>query len=167
MNLQSITNEQLVEAYGTHHDGIYVYNGKKTVGFITDLRIAYGRKQKTRTKQKEYSNRINEKRRDAMPEAVEEMKQFLESHLAKYDAEVFINITQPNVHINGHKCYIIVDPIYQKHSIGIMHASMNYDEMAAELPGYNVQPNSSRNHILVRSIERDLLLEIILQLCKK
>lgn len=36
--LNLITTERLVQKYGTHHDGIYIWNGEKRIGFISDLR---------------------------------------------------------------------------------------------------------------------------------
>ncbi|MGZ7278213.1 transcription termination factor Alc, partial [Streptococcus pyogenes] len=65
-----------------------------------------------------------------MPEAVEEMRSFLDNHLTKYGAEVMINISQPNVHVNGCKCYIIVDPIYGKHRLGVSNPRLSASEMA-------------------------------------
>lgn len=166
MNMQLITNEMLVAEYGDRHDGIYIYKGSRTVGFISDLRTAYAKNNKKRKKQKEYSNKVAEARREAMPEAVEEMKDFLENQLSKYDAEVFINISQPNVHLNGHKCYITVDPVYGKHRLGIIHASMNSSEMAEEVDTiYKLSPCDSDRQILINSIEKDAIVETIIKLC--
>ncbi|AWD90387.1 inhibitor of host transcription [Erwinia phage Cronus] len=166
MNMQLITNEMLVEKYGDRHDGICVFNGGKTVGFLTDLRTAFAKDQKKRRKQKDYTDRVTEARRDAMPEAVNEMKEYLENQLAKYDADVFINLTQPNVHLNGHKLYITVDPIYGKHRLGIMHASMSSSELAEEVDTcYRISYSDSPRHILINGIEKDAIVETIIKLC--
>lgn len=164
MNMQLITNEMLVEKYGDRHDGICVYNGGKTVGYLTDLRIAFAKDQKKRKKQKEYNNQTTEKRRELMGYAVEEMKQYLETHLCKYGAEVMINISQPNVHLNGHKCYITVEPIYGAHRLGIQHASMTADEMANEVE-FKISASDAPHHILMNGLTPDDIVETIIKLC--
>lgn len=166
MNMQLITNEMLVAKYGDRHDGISIYKGSKRVGYITDLRTAFAKDNKKRKAQKEYSNKVAEARREAMPEAVEEMKDFLENQLSKHGADVFINISQPNVHLNGHKCYITVDPVYGKHRLGIIHASMDSSEMAEEVDSlYKLSPCDFDRQILINSIERDAIVETIIKLC--
>lgn len=166
MDLQQITNETVVAAFGDRHDGIWVYKGLKKVGYLSDLRTALSRSASKRSKQKEYNDRISEERREKMPEAVQEMKTFLESYLANTGAEIFINISQPNVHINGHKCYIIVDPIYEKHQLGIMHKNMTYDDMASEIPSFSCSSSTSRNHILFRGLSSDDIINTIFKLCR-
>ena len=98
--MQLISNEMIVDVYGDRHDGIYVYKGSKNVGFLTDLRKKLASDNKLKTKQKEYRNKKSEERKEALHESVPEMVDFLKNHLVKYDAEVFINQTQPNVHIS-------------------------------------------------------------------
>ncbi len=166
MDMQSITNEMIVIKYGDRHDGIQVYKGNRRVGYLTDLRRDMFNAKKSRTKQKEYNNKAAEARREAMPEAVEEMKDFLENQLSKYGAEVFINISQPNVHLNGNKCYITVDPVHGKHRLGIIHVSMDSSEMAEEVDTlYKLSPCVSDRQILINSIERDAIVETIIKLC--
>ncbi|ANM46492.1 inhibitor of host transcription [Morganella phage vB_MmoM_MP1] len=164
--ISQITNEMVVAKYGDNTDGIFVYKNGRSVGYLTDLRIAYHKKVRTNKKQKEYSNRINERRKEEMPDLVEATKEFLENHLAKYDANVFVNISQPNVHMNGNKCYIICDPIGQKFQLGIYHTTYDYNYMSDEFPGIKCSPSSSSHHILFRGLERDDILEIIKKLCK-
>ncbi|ANA49564.1 inhibitor of host transcription [Salmonella phage vB_SnwM_CGG4-1] len=166
MNLQLITNEALVEKYGTHHDGISVFKGSRRVGYLTDLRKAFAADQKKRKKQKEYNNKVTEARQEAMPEAVEEMKNFLENQLTKYGAEVIINITQPNVLINDCKCYITVDPIYGKHRLGIHNPYMDSSEMADEIQGFKVSQSDAPNHVLWNGLSQDDIVEVIVKLCK-
>lgn len=165
MDMQAISNDQIVEHFGDRHDGIFVYKGLKTVGYLTDLRIALSRKASLKLKQKEYSNKVNEERNEKMPEAVEEMREFLDNNLSKFGCEVFVNITQPNVHVNGCKCYIIVDPIRGKHQLGIMHRELSYDLMAAEIPGFSCSNTNSTRHILFRGMSKDDLIETIKKIC--
>ncbi|QQG32164.1 inhibitor of host transcription [Citrobacter phage CkP1] len=167
MNLQLITNEMLVEKYGDRHDGISIYKGSRRVGYLTDLRISYAKESKKKVKQKEYNTKATEARRDAMPEAVNEMKVFLENHLSKFNAEVFINETQPNVHINDCKCYIIVDPIYGKHRLGIQHSSLDANDMASLVDEFPISSSTAKHHVLWNSLSRDDIVEVIIKLCSK
>lgn len=167
MNMQLITNEMIVNAFGDRHDGIQVFKNNKSVGFLTDLRVTLARNFKKKLKQKEYSNRVAEARRDAMPDAVQEMLEFLENQLSKYDARVFINETQPNVHINDCKCYIIVDPIYGKHRLGIYNPNKEASEMAEEVEQcFKISSSDALHHILINSMSRDDIVEAIVKLCK-
>lgn len=166
MDLQLITNDMVVASFGDRHDGLSVWKGTKRVGYLSDLRAALGRNKSKSLKQKEYNNRVSEERREKLPEAVQEMKSFLESYLSNTDAVVFINISQPNVHINGHKCYIIVDPIYEKHQLGIMHKELTYDDMASLIPSFSCSSSTSRNHILFRGLSSDDIINTIFKLCR-
>ncbi|BBC78293.1 inhibitor of host transcription [Escherichia phage EcS1] len=166
MNMQLITNEMVMAQYGDRHDGISIFKGSKTIGYITDLRIAMARNLSKRKKQKEYNNKVTEARRDAMPDAVEEMKSFLENQLGKYGAEVFINISQPNVHLSGNKCYIIVDPIYGNHRLGIQHSRLTADEMASMVETcFKISASDSPHHILINNMTQDDIFETIVKLC--
>lgn len=169
MNMQTISNDAVVAQYGTHHDGIFIYDGTKKVGFITDLRRNIASNQKTKAAQKKYSTRKTEERREAMPAAVEEMLEFLSNQLSKLGAEVFINISQPNVHLNGHKIYVICDPLTNTYNrLGIQHKEMTACEMAEEIgASYKVQTDSSPKHILVNNLSRDDIVEVIKKLCSK
>lgn len=167
MHLSQITNEMVVEKYGDSTDGIFVYKNGKSVGYLTDLRIAYHKNHKTRKAQKEYNNKTTERSRELMPEFVKETCEFLDNHLSKLGANVFINITQPNVHLNGNKCYVICNPISQKFQLGVYHKEYDYNYMAEEFPGTICSSSpTAEHHILFRSLERDDLLEIIKKLCK-
>lgn len=162
----NISVNEVVKKYGTHTDGISVYKNRAKIGYITDLRLAMARDISKNKKQKEYRNKVCEQRREAMPEAVIEMKEFLDNQLGKFEAEIFINITQPNVHLNGHKCYIVVDPIYNKHRLGILHKTMDsYDMIESLGSNYRFSECETRNHILINSIERDDIIEVIKKIC--
>ncbi|UVD32625.1 hypothetical protein ENTB43_204 [Enterobacter phage Entb_43] len=167
--LNLITAEELVEIYeGTHHDGIRIFKNSRPLGYITDLRVAYSRDQKRQKARKEYSNRVNEERAEKMPEAVEEMRSFLDNHLAKYGAEVMINISQPNVHVNGCKCYIIVDPIYGKHRLGVSNPRLSASEMAEMVdPCFKIQNSPAEHHILINGLSQDDIVQAIIKLCSK
>ena len=167
MNLQLITNEMLVNKFGDRHDGISIYKGERRVGYLTDLRQTFAKEGRKKTKQKEYNTKATEARKEAMPEAVGAMKLFLESHLTKHGAEVFINETQPNVHINGSKCYIVVDPIYGKHRLGISHSELDSNDMAAMIDEFPISNSSARRHVLWNSLSQDDIVEVIVKLCSK
>lgn len=164
-----ITPEELIEIYeGTHHDGIRIFRGNRNLGYITDLRVAYSRDQKRQKARKEYTNRINEERAEKMPEAVEEMRSFLDNHLTKYGADVMINISQPNVHVNGCKCYIIVDPIYGKHRLGVSNPRRTASEMAEDVDTcFKIQASPAEHHVLINGMSADDIVQAIIKLCSK
>lgn len=167
--LNLITAEELVEIYeGTHHDDIRVFKGSRPLGYITDLRIAYSRDQKRQKARKEYTNRVNEERAEKMPAAVDEMVSFLDSHLTKFGAEVMVNISQPNVHVNGCKCYIIVDPIYGKHRLGVSNPRRSAAEMAEDVDTcFKIQNSPAEHHILINGMSQDDIVQAIIKLCSK
>lgn len=168
MDMQLISTDMLVKAYGDSTDGISIFKGSKRVGYISSLREDFSKKAKRKTVQKEFNNRRTEQSRDLMPEAVEEMKVFLENQLAKYDCEVFINQTQPNVHINGCKCYITVNPLTGKHRLGISNPNKDSSEMAEQIdPCFKISASDAPHHILANGLERDDIVEAIIQVCLK
>ncbi|WP_430517529.1 transcription termination factor Alc, partial [Escherichia coli] len=57
MDLQLITTEMVVEAYGDTTDGISVFKGNRRVGYITDLKKDLAKQVKRKTTIKEYRNR--------------------------------------------------------------------------------------------------------------
>lgn len=165
MNLQAISNEMVVAEFGDRHDGISVYKGQKRVGFISDLRLTIGRKAAAKIKQKVYSTKQTEERREAMPQAVASMVEFLSNNLP--NAEVFVNITQPNVRIDGHKFYIICDPLTDKFNrLGIVHSELSSDEVAALIDNSHKVQSESAKHVLVNGLSRDDIIEVIKKLCK-
>lgn len=165
MNLQLISNEMVVAEFGDRHDGISVYKGAKRVGFLSDLRLTLGRKAAAKIKSKAYSTKLTEERREAMPQAVDNMVEFLSNNLP--NAEVFINITQPNVHIDGHKFYVICDPLTDKFNrLGIVHSELSSDEVAALIDNSHKVQSESARHVLVNGLSRDDIIEVIKKLCK-
>lgn len=165
--LNQITAEELIQNFapGGNTDGIRIFlpNGRP-LGYITDLRVQLNRKQSARAKQKEYSNKVTEERREKMPEAVDEMVEFLTNHLP--GAKVFKNITQPNVWLNGALCYITVDPIYNQHRLGIGHPVLNSSDMADMVQGFRVSEGNSEHHILWNGLSRDDIVETIKKVCQ-
>lgn len=166
--INQITGDELVEIYeGTHHDGIRVFKGQRQIGYITDLRVAYSRDQKRQKARKEYTNRINEERAEKMPEAVNEMVDFLKNNL-RMPADVMINISQPNVHVNGCKCYIIVDPMHGKHRLGVSNPNRTASEMALDVDSsFKIQKSPAEHHILINGLSQDDIVEHIRKLCSK
>lgn len=164
-----ITAEELVEIYeGTHHDGIRVFKNSRPLGYITDLRVAYSRDVKRQKQRKEYNNRISEERAEKLPAAVEEMRLFLDSQLTKYGADVFVNISQPNVHVNDCKCYIVVDPIYGKHRLGVSNPRRTASEMAEDVETcFKIQQSPAEHHVLINGLSQDDIVEAIIKLCSK
>ncbi|WQN07485.1 transcription terminator [Escherichia phage vB-Eco-KMB23] len=166
MDLQLITTEMVVEAYGDTTDGISVFKGNRRVGYITDLKKDLAKQVKRKTTIKEYRNRRLEQARDMLPDAVEEMKVFLENQLAKYDCDVFINQTQPNVHINSCKCYIIVNPLTGKHRLGISNPNRSASDMAEDVAAcFKISKSPAEHHILINGLSQDDIIEVIKTLC--
>lgn len=166
MDLQLITTEMVVEAYGDTTDGISVFKGNRRVGYITDLKKDLAKQVKRKTTIKEYRNRRLEQARDMLPDAVEEMKVFLENQFAKYDCEVFINQTQPNVHINSCKCYIIVNPLTGKHRLGISNPNRSASDMAEDVAAcFKISKSPAEHHILINGLSQDDIIEVIKTLC--
>ncbi|WMU95662.1 hypothetical protein [Escherichia phage pEC-M719-6WT.2] len=167
MDMQLISNEMIVNEYGDRHDGIYVYKGTKKIGLMTDLRKKLASNKKLKAKQKEYRDKKSEERKEALHESVPEMVDFLKNHLVKYDAEVFINQTQPNVHINGCVCYVVVEPLTLQHRLGIKHPVLTQDDMADEVGNqFRISASDSTNHILLNGLSQDDIVEVIIKLCK-
>lgn len=165
MNMQSITNDMIVHAFGDRHDGIYVYKQNRNLGFLTDFRRKLATEMKSKVKQKEYRNKKCEERKEALHESVPEMVEFLKNNL-KLDAEVFINQTQPNVHVNGHVCYVVVEPLTLQHRLGIKHKYMSQDDMAGEVgTQFRISASDNINHILLNGLSQDDIVETIHKLC--
>lgn len=161
MNMQMITNEMIVKAYGDSTDGIQVFKGSRAVGYLTDLRVTMARNAKKKIKQKEYSTRYTEEKREAMPEAVNAMVEFLQNNLSKYDANVFINISQPNVKIDGITFYLICDPLGDKtNRLGISSPYHTSEELCVMFETYKIQCENPKT-VLINSLSRDDIIEII------
>lgn len=166
--LNQITANDLIAAFAPNGstDDIRIFNEKgRAVGYITDLRIKFDQKHRASKKQKEYNNKITEERREKMPEAVNEMVEFLSNNL---QGEAFINISQPNVKINGCTCYITVDPMYDnQHRLAIMHRELTTVEMIDMVKDFRVSSgNTSDRQVLFNGLTRDDIVETIKKVCK-
>lgn len=159
--VQSLTQEVLVSMFGDSKDWYSVLKNGKRVGSFSDLRkrvlaaqAAREAKERAKTKAKEY---YAENKDDAINDA----KKYFESEIK--NGEVFINRTQPNVHINGCKCYIICG-VYGKIRLGILHHTLTFDEMQT-ISGVKGTPNTAKNHILFDNITLDEGKDLINLLC--
>ena len=94
-------------------------------------------------------------------ENVKEMHHMLEDKIK--NGEVFINQTQPNVHINGCKCYITCGS-GGKHRLGIVHAEASFDDMQ-QLAGVKGTPSTSKKHILFNNLTFEEICNMIKLLC--
>ncbi|QPI13887.1 inhibitor of host transcription [Serratia phage 4S] len=165
--INQISVETLIEAYtngmGTT-DGIRIFkeNGRP-LGYVTDLRTKYAQAGSRERKEQERRERIKAERAEKMPEAVAEMISFLENNLK--GAEVFKNITQPNVKVNDCTCYVTVDPIDQNHRLGIMHSHLSSSEMASLIEGFSISYGNTECHILWNGLSRDDIVETINKVC--
>lgn len=169
MLMSQITIEMLVEAYGESCDGIRIFDKKgRGVGYVTDLKMKFAKDKAAQKKQKEYRDRKSEERREALEGDAPLMVEFLQNHLANLDAEIFVNQTQPNVKVNGHTCYVVVEPLTQQHRLGIKHKFMSQDEMAEEVgTQFRISASDNKNHILLNGLSQDDIVETIKKLCSK
>ncbi|ADG60122.1 inhibitor of host transcription [Acinetobacter phage Acj9] len=160
---QSLTQEVLTKMFGDSSDWYSVLKNGKRVGSFADLRKAVldkqerDRKKAKRAEEQSTLNKHNTKR------SIEDTKRFFESSIK--NGKVFINRTQPNIHINDCKCYIVCGPT-NKIRLGIMHHTKSFDEMQNEA-GIKGLPNMSKNHILFDNIDLDEAKALIDLLCGK
>lgn len=148
--VQTLTPEVLVEMFGDTSDWYSVLKNGKRVGTFADLRKQVLNEQARKGKIKLYRE-----------DNIIEMEKFLGERIK--DAEVFINRSQPNLHINGCKCYITCSHT-GKHRLGILHATMTFDDMQqlAEIKGV---PSTSNRHILFNNVDNDQIVDLINLLC--
>ena len=147
---QSLTQEVLTTLFGDSSDWYSVLKNGKRVGTFADLR-------KQVLTEQSRKNKVKIDREDN----IIEMEQFLGGRIK--NGEVFINRSQPNVHINGHKCYITCSHT-GRHRLGILHDTMTFDEMEqlAEIKGV---PSASSRHILFNNVDNDQIIDLINLLC--
>ena len=155
--MHQLTPDVLVEIFGDSKDWMSVLKNGKRVGTFSELRKrvldAQARKDKDESRKVLAAIMKNDN--------IAEAKKYFESNIK--NAEVFINQTQPNVHLNGSKCYIICGST-EKVRLGIMHAEMTFDEMQ-NATGLEGKPNSSKRHILFDNLTHEEARDIILTLC--
>ena len=159
--LHELTTEVLVEMFGDSSDWYSVLKNGKRVGSFSDLRKAIIKRQEkeaSKLKQKREQSELN---KSNTVRSTSDAKRFFESELK--NAEVFINRTQPNIHVNNCKCYIVCGPT-DKVRLGIKHHTKTFDDMLQEasIPGL---PNADPNHILFDNLSLDDAKDLIKLLC--
>lgn len=155
--VHTLTPEVLVTIYGDSSDWCSVFKNGKRVGYFSDLRKDYLKKQALKDQAEKRKFHAELMKDDSIKSA----KKFFEENLK--DAHVFINETQPNVHINGSKCYIICGPT-SKVRLSLLHSELSFDEMI-NLTGRDAKPSTSKRQALWDNLEYEEALEIITTLC--
>lgn len=156
-----LTAEVLTKMFGDSCDWYSVLKNGKRVGTFSELRgkvlkaqAAAELKEKQKVAQS-IQNKVDTK------VSIKLAKEYFETEFKS--AEVFINRTQPNIHINGCKCYIICGPT-KKIRLGIMHHTKTFDEMIQEA-GLEGTPNMSKNHVLFDRLTLEDAKDLIKLLC--
>lgn len=156
-----LTSEILTKMFGDSCDWYSVLKNGKRVGSFSDLRKIVIKKQEDelkKAKRKSDQNILNQKN---TLKSISDAKRFFESEFK--DSDVFINRTQPNLIVNGSRCYIICGPT-DKIRLGILHKSKTFDDMLQE-SGVEGLPNASKNHILFDGLTLEDAKSLIKQLC--
>ena len=148
--MQSLTPEVLTTLFGDSSDWYSVHKNGKRVGSFSDLRKKVLDEQARQSKTKILRE-----------DNILEMEKFLGERIK--NGEVFINRSQPNLHINGCKCYITCSHT-GRHRLGILHATMTFDEMQQLAETIGV-PSVSNRHILFNNVDNDQIIELISLLC--
>lgn len=157
--VHTLTPEVLTEMFGDSSDWYSVLKNGKRVGSFADLRkrVLTAQAQKDKAERAKLLAALNK------DDHIREARMFFESEIK--NGEVFINQSQPNVHINGCKCYIICGNGYAIR-LGILHATMSFDEMQ-QMAGRKGKPNKAKNHILFDNITLEEGKDLINLLCGK
>ncbi len=155
----TLTAEVLTEIYGDSADWCSVFKNGKRVGYFADLRKEYLKTQALCDKKEKQKFHADLLKNDSIKDA----KKYFEENIK--NGEVFINRTQPNVHINGCKCYIICGPT-EYIQLGIMHSELTFDEMQ-QIAGIEGRPSTSKRHILFDALKYDQARDLINLLCGK
>ena len=156
-----LTTEVLVKMFGDTADWYSILKNGRRVGTISDLRAAVLKRQEQEVKKLKQSKAQSELNKSNTVRSISDAKRFFETELK--NAEVFINRTQPNVHINNCKCYIVCGPT-SKVRLGVKHHTKTFDDMLQEaaIPGL---PNADPNHILFDNLSLDDAKDLIKLLC--
>lgn len=157
--VHTLTAEVLTEMFGDTSDWYSVLKNGKRVGSFADLRkrVLTAQAQKDKAERAKLLGALNK------DDHIREAKMFFEREIK--NGEVFINQTQPNVHINDCKCYIICGSAATIR-LGVLHASMSFDDMQ-QLAGRPGRPSKAKNHILFDNITLDEAKDLINLLCGK
>lgn len=156
---ETLTPDVLVQLFGDSKDWCSVFKNGSRVGYFQDLRKQVLKKQALNDKneKKKFHDQIMKNTN------IKEAKKFFEDRIK--NGEVFINETQPNIHINGSKVYIICGNT-PKIRMSITHKELEFDDMQiiTERKG---TPSTSKNHILFDALDLEEAAEIITTLCGK
>lgn len=159
---QSLTAEVLTEMFGDSCDWYSVLKNGKRVGTFSDLRKQVLHKQTLADKaeKKKFHDQILKQK------TIKETFEYLVKH-APENAEVFMNETQPNIHMNGNKIYIICGPV-ERVRMSITHKSLTFDEMQLLIDhlGHSVRTNkTAKTHISFDGVLAEQVFEILQILC--
>lgn len=157
--VQSLTPDVLVEMFGDSQDWYSVLKDGKRVGSFSDLRKLVLKKQQLA----DVAERKKLMASLAKDDNIREAKKFFEGRIK--NGEVFINESQPNVHINDCKVYIICGSA-AKIRMGIMHKDMTFDEMQ-QLSGREGKAGTSKRHILFDGLTLEDAVDLIDLICGK
>lgn len=157
--VQSLTPDVLVQIFGDSKDWCSVFKKGVRVGTFSELRGKVLKKQALADSAEKRKFHAALMKNDV----IKETKEFFGKEFK--NAEVFINRTQPNIHLNGHKCYIICGS-GQAVRLGIHHAELTFDEMV-QLSGREAKPNTNPNHALFSNLTLEDAKALINTLCGK
>lgn len=159
--MHELTSDVLTQLFGDSSDWCSVFKNGKRVGTFAELRAKVIASQKRADHKAKQLAAQSILRKDETKQSVKNAKEYFETEFK--DANVFINRTQPNIHINGCKCYIICGPT-TKVRLGIMHHTKTFDDMIQEA-GIEGTPNESKNHVLFDRLTLEDAKDLIKKLC--
>lgn len=158
----TLTAPVLTEMFGDDCDWYSVLKNGKRVGTFSELRAKVLHKQQLEDKaeRKKFHDKIMKQK------TIKETFDYLEQNAPK-NANVFMNQTQPNIHMNGHKVYVVCGPV-EKVRMSITHKSLSFDEMQLMIEhlGYSVRSNkSAKTHISFDGVMPEQIFGILNILC--
>lgn len=157
--VHSLTPDVLVEMFGDSQDWYSVLKDGKRVGSFSDLRKKVLKKQELQDKAERQRFLAGLNKDDNIREA----KKYFEGRIK--NGEVFINETQPNIHINDCKVYIICGSS-PKIRMGILHNEMTFDDMQ-QISGLEGKPTTCNRHILFDGLTLEDAADLIDLICGK
>ncbi|AZU98633.1 hypothetical protein [Acinetobacter phage AbTZA1] len=151
--VHTLTEDVLVEMFGDSKDWCSVFKDGKRVGYFADLRKEVLKRQTLADKKerKKFHDSL------MLNDNISETKRFLESRLK--NAHVFINETQPNVHLNGSKFYIICGAT-PKIRMGVTHKELDFDQIV-QLAEREARQSSSKRHALFSNLDLEEAAQLI------
>ncbi|UJH94760.1 host transcription inhibitor [Acinetobacter phage vB_AbaM_DLP1] len=151
--VHTLTPEVLVEMFGDDKDWCSVLKNGKRVGYFSDLRKEVLKRQALADKKerKKFHDSL------MLNDNIRETKRFFEDRLK--NAHVFINETQPNVHLNGSKFYIICGAT-PKIRLGVTHKDLTFDEIV-QLAEREARQSTSPRHALFSNLDLEEAAQLI------